>query len=84
MLRRKPTRVELSQADIDGLDVVRAERDEEAASAAAAANNIAVPSQTRREAAITDMSDRQRLGLPSAAAAAAAAAGDNSLPRSRA
>jgi Anaphase-promoting complex APC subunit CDC26 len=57
MLRRQPTRVELSQADIDDLDVVRREREEAAA-------GPTLPPATRREAAVGNKTDRQRLGLP--------------------
>jgi hypothetical protein len=60
MLRRKPTRMELCQADVDALDLIR--RDRVAETQALEETSIAAP--TRREAAIANMSDRERLGLP--------------------
>jgi hypothetical protein len=50
MLRRKPTRMELCQADVDALDLIRRDR--------------AAETQALEETSIANMSDRERLGLP--------------------
>lgn len=60
MLRRKPTRIDLSQADIDELDVVRRER----AADTKAPERLDGIDLTRREQAVAGKSDRARLGLP--------------------
>jgi hypothetical protein len=60
MLRRKPTRMDLCQADVDALDLIR--RDRVAETQASEEASLVAP--TRREAAIANMSDRERLGLP--------------------
>lgn len=67
MLRRQPTRIELSQADIDELDAIRRER----AVAAKPSEQFASVEQTRREQAVANMSDRARLGLPDGKSASA-------------
>jgi hypothetical protein len=66
MLRRKPTRVELTQADMDELDLVR--REAEVARLAASAEP-APATPTRRDAAVAGQSTRERLGLARPAAA---------------
>jgi Anaphase-promoting complex APC subunit CDC26 len=70
MLRRKPTRVELTQADMDELDLVR--REAEVARISADTVDAAAP-PTRRETAVAGMSARERLGVTEATAATDAA-----------
>jgi hypothetical protein len=60
MLRRKPTRVELSQVDIDALDKIRAER----LAKIEAPGEEQIATTTRREAAVANLTERERLGLP--------------------
>lgn len=74
MLRRKPTRLEMTQADLDELDAFRRETDAKRSADTAAASGAApVPSTaaTRRNAAVAGQSARDRLGLPSSAPGAA-------------
>jgi Anaphase-promoting complex APC subunit CDC26 len=60
MLRRKPTRVELSQVDVDALDKIRAENLAKIDASAEAQ----IATTTRREAAVANLTERERLGLP--------------------
>jgi len=65
MLRRKPTRLELDQTDIDELDQIREATREKAEAQAIAKNPATAPimEKTAREKATEGMSIRERLGL---------------------
>lgn len=74
MLRRKPTRIELTQPDVDDLDAIRREaqaaaeassdRGEEMTASAGPSGGARSSDVTRREAALGAKTDRQRIGLP--------------------
>lgn len=75
MLRRKPTRVELSQVDVDELDLALREAEMARLSASAGSADVPqapaqAPAPTRRETAVSGMSARERLGVTKPAAPA--------------
>lgn len=77
MLRRKPTRVELTQTDIDELDLVRREAELARLRAVDSAAEAATPPPpTRREAAVAGQSANDRLGLSRPTQPADPAAGE--------
>lgn len=65
MLRRKPTRLEIEEADIDELDKIRRQLREKAEAQAAQSNPLAtaVVEKTTRDKAIEGASAQDRMGV---------------------